>query len=256
MTSDEILKGLETRWLGRRIYAYETLDSTNDTAFQLARQGAAEGECVISEYQKKGRGRHGRVWLSPRGQGILLSMILRPPISPAETAKLTLVTGVALVKTAKMTLGRPFGIKWPNDVVFKDKKIGGILTEMRGEPDRVHYVIVGVGVNVNSLPAELPEGATSLRAIAGAEVPRLLFLREFLRQFEEDYGRFKSGHFKELAREWEELSATSGRRVSARTAGRSIDGQALGIDEEGALWIRTDNGLQERVLAGDIEHLR
>ncbi|MBI3252040.1 MAG: biotin--[acetyl-CoA-carboxylase] ligase [Candidatus Omnitrophica bacterium] len=256
LTSRDITRDLDTDFFAQTVLCYDSIDSTNDKAFRLAEQGAKEGTCVLAEHQKKGKGRLGRSWISPRGRGILLSMILRPEIAPAEVARVTLVTAVSLVKTARGFLRKRLGIKWPNDIVFQDQKVGGILTEMSAEPDRVHFVVVGVGINVNADPAALPPGALSLGQVAGKEVSRLDFTRAFLETWEKDYRRFKKGRFAELAAEWEEFSATSGRRVSAILSHRKIQGQATGIDEDGALWIRKDNGLQERVLAGDIEHLR
>ena len=253
--SDEIAYKLKTEIIGKIIYSYEELDSTNNSAFSLGEQGAKEGVCVLSEYQKKGRGRLGRSWASPKGKNILLSILIRPAISPGTASKITLVAAVSIIKTCRKITGETLGIKWPNDIVHQSDKVGGILTEMSAEIDRVNFVVVGIGVNVNSEKKELPPGATSLKEMMGKEISRVEFTRELLRDFEQDYLRFKAGDFENLAREWEDFSATSGRRVMTRVSGRKIQGEALGIDENGALWIRKDNGLQEKITAGDIQHL-
>ncbi len=256
MFADEISAGLSTAKFGRPIFSYEQLDSTNDAAFKLGKEGLKEGACVVAEYQKKGRGRLGRAWESPKGKNILLSVILRPLLSPAEVPKITLVAAVSVVKAARQMTGAMLGIKWPNDLLYQGKKVGGILTEMDAEADRVHFVIVGIGINVNSTHKELPPEATSLKEIAQHDISRLEFMRKLLLEMENDYLKFKCGKFNELAREWESLSLTSGRRVTADVLGRKVHGQALGIDKDGALWIRTDSGLQERILAGDIRLIR
>ena len=256
MFADEISWQLPTKIVGRNIFSYEELDSTNDAAFQLGKDGIKEGACVFAEYQKKGRGRLGRRWESPKGKNLLLSVLLRPVLSPADVPKITLAAALSVARAARSLTGADLGIKWPNDLLFKGKKVGGILTEMNAEADRVHFVVLGIGVNVNGAKKELPPEATSLKEIAGKTISRLEFARELLAQLEKDYIVFKNGAFDTLANEWENLSVTSGRRVSAGVPGRKVQGQVVGIDKDGALWIRKDNGLQERILAGDVTLLR
>lgn len=251
--ADEIAAGLRTKKFGRRIFSYDELDSTNDAAFRLGEQGVPEGACVFAEHQRKGRGRLGRHWVSPKGKNLLFSALLRPALAPAEASKITLTAAVSVARTAERFTGARPGIKWPNDVQFRGRKVCGILTEMSAELDRVNFVVLGIGVNVNAVPSELPPGATSLRAVAGKKMGRLEFARALLERLESDYARLRDGRFEAIAQEWEELSVTSGARVTATVHGRKVHGQATGIDADGALWIRKDNGLQERVLAGDVE---
>jgi BirA family biotin operon repressor/biotin-[acetyl-CoA-carboxylase] ligase len=137
-----------------------------------------------------------------------------------------------------------------------DKKVCGILTEMSAESDRVHFVVLGIGINVNSASKELPPGSISLKEIAGREISRLDLARRLLKEIESDYSRLKKGRFTELAEEWERFSATTGRAVTATLLDRKVHGEATGIDRDGALWIRKENGLQERILSGDIQHMR
>lgn len=255
MFADELAYGLKTRFIGRQIFSYEALDSTNDAAFHLGEEGLKEGACVFAEYQKKGRGRLGRRWVSPKGKNLILSVLLRPKLLPQEISKLTLACAVSAVRAIRQLTGTAPGIKWPNDIYYGNKKVGGILTEMSAESDRINFIVVGIGVNINADPAELPDSSTSLKEISGHEVNRLEFARLFLAQLEADYSRLKKGSFETLAKDWEDFSITSGQRVMATILGRKIEGQAMGIDRDGALWIRRDNGLQEKIVAGDVEHL-
>ena len=177
-------------------------------------------------------------------------------MTPSETSRLTLAAAVSIAKAIRKLTKIQVGIKWPNDLVYENKKICGILTEMNAEVDRVNFVVLGIGLNVNSKHSELPEGATSLSQMCRKEISRIKTTQENLRQLEMDYLELKKGRFESLADEWERHSITSGRRVTATLAGRKIHGQATGIDQDGALWIRTDQGLQEKVTAGDIQYLR
>jgi BirA family biotin operon repressor/biotin-[acetyl-CoA-carboxylase] ligase len=255
MFADEIAHSLKTKFVGRKIFSYDTLDSTNDAAFRLGEQGIEEGASVFAEYQKKGRGRLGRDWVSPKGKNLILSVLLRPLLSPTEASKITLAAAVSVIQTVRKTIGKTLGIKWPNDIVCGHKKVGGILTEMSAEVDRVNFVVVGIGLNINSVAKELPKRSISLKEIAGHEVSRVSFARDLLEQLEKDLLLLKKGHFEMLAKEWEDFSVISGRRVAARVLGRKIEGEAMGIDKDGALWIRKDDGLQERITAGDVEYL-
>ena len=254
--ADEISYKLPTQMIGKRIYSYETLDSTNDAAWKLGEEGVPEGVCILAEHQKKGRGRLGRSWASPKGKNILLSILVRPVLAPTTIAKITLMSAVSIIKTIRQITGKTLGIKWPNDILYKNKKVCGILTEMSAEADRVKFVVIGIGVNINSDTKELPSGSIALKEIMGKEIPRVEFARQLFIEFEKDYLLLKKGRFETLAKDWEEFSVTSGRRVVAHLLGREVQGEAVGIDSDGALWIRKDNGLQEKITAGDIEHLR
>lgn len=256
MFADEISFGLTTKVIGRQISSYDELDCTNDAVFRLGEKGAKEGACVFAEHQKKGRGRLGRAWVSPKSKNIILSVLLRPLMGPGEASKMTLTAGVSVVKAVKNVTGKILGIKWPNDIFYQDKKVGGILTEMSAEADRVNFVVLGLGINVNSSFKELPPASISLKEILKAPVSRLEFARELLKNLDSDYACLKEGRFEKLARDWEDFSVTSGKRVIASVQGRKIEGLATGIDADGALWIRQDNGLQKKIIAGDIQHLR
>ena len=160
MLAEELQWELGTAVIGKRIFSYDTVDSTNTIAYTFAQDGLAEGTVVVAEAQRKGKGRLGRQWTSPRGVGIYLSCILRPQLLPLEVPKITLVTAVASVTAVRSVSGLDAEIRWPNDVLINNKKVCGILIEMKAEQDTVDFVIVGIGVNVNTTSRDLPEEAT------------------------------------------------------------------------------------------------
>ena len=169
---EEVLQGLKTRVFTGPVHHFETLDSTNDLAKELAVQGAPEGTVVVAEAQTGGRGRLGREWDSPPGVGLYVSLVLRPMLPPMELPQITLTTAVAVVRAVRRVAGVAPGIKWPNDLLLNGKKLGGILTEMETESDRIRHVVVGLGLNVNNpgFPPELAATATSLTLTAGRSV--------------------------------------------------------------------------------------
>jgi len=146
---EEVTAGLKTTWLGRPFYYYEEVGSTNQVAKDLAEQGAPHGAAVLAEGQTSGRGRLGRGWLSPAGKGIWLSLVLRPRVAPWQLPQLSLLAAVGVASAIKEITGLEVGIKWPNDILSRGKKLCGILTEMRAEVEITQYVILGIGLNVN-----------------------------------------------------------------------------------------------------------
>lgn len=256
LIADELDALLRTRVVGSRILCYDQLDSTNTTAYALAEKGAADGTCVLAEHQRCGKGRLGRTWNSPKSRNILLSVILRPRITALDAPRVTLAAAVCVARAVERETGLGARIKWPNDLLLNERKLCGILTEMSAETDRVAFIIVGIGLNVNADPAELPPGSISIASVLGRVVRRAPLVRSILTELDAAYGRIKDGVFDGIASAWEEYSGTTGQRVIAHLPGRTVQGAAQGIDTDGALWIRTDSGLQERVLTGDIVHLR
>lgn len=258
LTPLELRPLLNTHDLGQVLHCYEEIGSTNDLAKELAEEGAAHGEVVIAERQTAGRGRRGRAWASPPHRNLYLSVILRPDLSPLRASEVTLVASVALCEAVRQA-GVGAGIKWPNDLVIGGRKLAGILTEMAAEPDRVHWVVIGVGVNVNARPEDFPddirEEATSLAIERGQPVPRALFTAAFLTRLEEWLDRHAAEGFGPSRQAWRALSDTLGREVVARVEGRDVVGLADDIDETGALLVRSGERL-ERVVAGDIHALR
>ena len=251
---EEVLQGLKTHCFTGPVHHFETLDSTNDLAKELAVQGAPEGTVVVAEAQTGGRGRLGREWNSPPGVGLYVSLGLRPMLPPMELPQITLTAAVAVVRAVRRVAGVAPGIKWPNDLLLYGKKLGGILTEMETESDRIRHVVVGLGLNVNNpeFPPELAATATSLTLTAGGTFSRVNLLMAWLEEFEELYGRFLYQGFPEILEEWKCSTVTLGRAVTVRQGPREISGQALDISPDGALLLRTNTGEIVRVTSGEI----
>ena len=253
---EEIGLGLNTQVMGKHIVHYDEVSSTQDMAAELARGGAAEGTLVIAETPTKGRGRKGRSWVSPPEGGIYLSLILRPSLLPSRILQIPLIAGVALTKAIKETVPLEPLIKWPNDIVIANKKVGGILTEMSSEIDGVNYVVLGIGINVNipaSLLAEQTAGiATSLAAEYGEYISRARLVRCFLSEFEAIYTEFLASGFSPVRGEWKAANNTIGSWVKVTDGGEEIEGKALDIDDDGFLLVRKESGHVSRIISGDV----
>lgn len=257
LLADDLVARLgSTRVVGRDIQVFEQTTSTNDVAERLARDGVPEGAVVFAEGQTKGRGRLGRRWLSPKRKGLWFSVLLRPNLRPQETTQLTVISATSLRRAIKKVTGLQAEIKWPNDLLIKGRKVAGILTELSAELDRVRHVILGMGVDVNldasGFPPELRAIATSLSVEAGAPISRAELAVEVLRELDADYALVGAGKFSRLADEWQAACVTIGRNVAVHTGDRHFRGYAESLDEGGALLIRTEHGLLERVIGGDV----
>ncbi len=245
-----------TRVIGRDVRVFQETTSTNDVIEKLARDGVKEGVAVFAESQTRGRGRLGRKWVSPPKSGLWLSILLRPDLRPQETTRLTIASATALRRAIELLTGLQPNIKWPNDILVRGRKVAGILTELSAELDRVNYVVLGIGVNVNmnpaDFPAELRKTATSLKAELGKPVSRPELAVAILRELDRDYARVGSGEFAALADEWEEHGTTIGHDVVIRMGERQLRGHAESLGEDGALLLRTEHGHLERVVGGDV----
>src|SRR6266850_4888487 len=251
--ADDLLSRLgKTKVIGRDIRIFQETTSTNDIVEKLARDGVDEGVVVFAESQTKGRGRLGRNWVSPAGKGLWFSVLLRPDLRPQDVTQMTVASAAALRRAIKSTTGLAPEIKWPNDILVHGKKVAGILTELKGELDQVGYIILGIGVDVNlvaaDLPADLRKLATSLRLEAGKAISRPALAVAVLRELDADYARIRAGDFEEVADEWEEDCTTMGQEVTIRMGPRQVRGRAESLGEDGALMIRTDHGHLERVV--------
>jgi len=258
LTALEVGPLLATRELGRTLHHYDELDSTNVKAFELAHEGGFHGEVIVAEHQTAGKGRRGRVWVSPPGKSLAMSVIVRPEIPPSRAPELTLVTAVALAETLRDS-GVDARIKWPNDVQIAGKKVAGILTELSADTERVHFVILGIGVNLNvpaaEFPAEIAEIATSILAAKNQPVHRALFVAALLAKLESWLDVWTEQGFAPIRDAWKALTSTLGQEVVVRTDGKELRGVAEDIDESGALLLRAGEKL-ERILSGDVEQLR
>ncbi|MBI3312537.1 MAG: biotin--[acetyl-CoA-carboxylase] ligase [Candidatus Omnitrophica bacterium] len=252
LTAQELTWNLQTKRIGRRVHAYESTDSTMDVAQQLAAAGEPEGSVVVAEGQNQGRGRVGRRWLSPKGKGIYCSAILRPSLPLSGVAPLTLLAAVAVARAVESNTGLQPQIKWPNDVLIGGKKLAGILTELNAELNRVRFVILGIGLNVNTSRAQLPAHSTSLAEELGEPADRVEFARVLLVQLDRAYDQFIQGQMPALLEAWRRYAVFLGHRIRVALPGRTLDGQALDVDPSGALLVRTDAGMIESISTGDV----
>jgi len=252
----EISSSLATDFIGKKIYYSETAPSTNEIADALAMKGEPEGALVVAETQTKGKGRLGRIWFSPKYKGIYFSLILRPDILPSQAPILTLLSAVAVCEAIREVCGEQALIKWPNDIYLNNKKMGGILTELSAETDRVRFVVVGIGLNVNNDRKSLISTATSLKDQKNETVSRLQLLRVLLHRLEENYLLFQNKETACIIEKWRHHSLTLGKRVKVYSHKQHIEGQALDVDTDGGLLVRVDSGITKKVMAGDVVHCR
>ncbi|MFA5355890.1 MAG: biotin--[acetyl-CoA-carboxylase] ligase [Candidatus Omnitrophota bacterium] len=252
----EVSSRLNTGIIGKKIYYFDALSSTMDSALKLALGGAPEGSIILAESQAKGRGRLGREWSSPKYKGIYMSLILRPNIPPNRTPLLTLMAAVGVCEAIKEKTALSCRIKWPNDILIHHKKLGGILTELNAETDMSRFVVVGVGLNVNNDKKNLPAGATSLKEQAAEDISRVELLQEILRRIEDNYLIFQKKGSRPIIEKWREWNLSLGRRIKVAFSNEHIEGHAVDIDEDGGLLVRNDSGLIHKVMAGDVTHCR
>lgn len=249
--------------LGSEAVFYPTVGSTNDAALELAAHGAAHGTVVAADCQERGRGRLGRPWVSPAGANVYMSVILRPGIPPRNAGLITLMAAVASAYAIKEQTGLEIKIKWPNDLMASGRKLGGIFTEMRSEPGRILYAVVGIGVNVNMRPSGFPpairDTATSVLKETGTRHGRTPLLAAILDALSEELEALVEGGASSRARlldRWRGMSSTLGREVRVEAGGESISGIARDIDDEGCLVLETPDGKTRRISSGDVAMLR
>jgi BirA family transcriptional regulator, biotin operon repressor / biotin---[acetyl-CoA-carboxylase] ligase len=252
----EVSSNLNTGFIGRNIYFYQSTDSTNIRAFELGRKNEPEGTAVIADSQTGGKGRIGRRWESPSGVNLYTSVILRPGIPPRSAHNLTFVAAVAVAEAVSLYSPVRPTVKWPNDILLDGKKAAGILLEMDSETDRVHFVVAGIGVNINmrdeSLPGPLKDIATSLYEKRGKETDRAEFTGVLYSSLEKWYKIYLEKGFSPVMDEWKGFFPSIGKLLTVRSPEKTIEGVCLGVDEDGALLLKT-NGTNERVISGDVE---
>ncbi|MRR38555.1 biotin--[acetyl-CoA-carboxylase] ligase, partial [bacterium] len=217
LTPAELSSGLHVARIGTSLVCIGETDSTNALAYRLAEEGAIEGTVVIADAQSRGKGRLGRQWESPAGVNLYCSIILRPPIMPLHAPQLTFLSAVAVAEAIERSAGLAPVIKWPNDVLVNGFKVAGMLNEMSAETERVDFLVLGIGVNINmqrnQFPADLRHPASSLAIEAGHEVGRLSFARALLESLDAHYGRYLAEGYGPLRQAWLDRSAVMGRRV-------------------------------------------
>jgi BirA family biotin operon repressor/biotin-[acetyl-CoA-carboxylase] ligase len=255
---EEIRDGLCAINFGRKeIFYFKEIDSTNEKAKSLAAEGAPEGTLVVAESQTKGRGRRGRGWFSPFGEGIYISLILRPSIAPNEAPKITLMTAVVVAEALlAMIPSLSVRIKWPNDILVNGKKMAGILTEISTEMDLVEFIVIGLGVNVNMnidrFPKEIRGQATSILISTGSHFSRSAIVKAYLQYFEKYYGIFKKNGFETVMRRWRGLSDIIGQKVMVDVMGEKHVGDVMNVDNNGILILKDDRGRIQRIFSGDV----
>lgn len=255
MTEAELKSRMEGAFCGGCLEYREEVDSTNNLAKRLAEEGAADGTLVVAENQTAGKGRRGRGWISEKGTGIWMSLMLRPEISPASASMLTLVAALAVADGIEEVTGLNPKIKWPNDIVIEGKKVCGILTEMSAELERIHYVVIGIGINANmeELPEEIRETATSLCQQAGERVNRSQVVAAVMKAMETYYEDFlKTGDLSLLLQKYQEKLANKDREVTVLAPAGNYQGICLGIDKTGELLVRRNDGTVNRVVSGEV----
>jgi biotin-[acetyl-CoA-carboxylase] ligase BirA-like protein len=250
------LETLNTKRLGRQILFSRKVESTSKLAKKLANYGAGEGTVVVAETQTCGRGRLGRQWVSPSG-GLWFSVILRPVLRAGDAAKLVFVASLAVAKVLKENYGLNSQTKWPNDVMLNGRKVCGVLAEMNTTGNAIDFVVVGVGINVNfdvdkTLPEELREVTTSLRAEVGKVVSLSGLFKLLLETFECLYDQLTSEGFDSILEEWKRFASFLGHNVEVNCQKEKQRGLALDVDQEGALVLKLYDGTVRHLLAGDV----
>lgn len=251
----ELKRSMETEWLGQTLRFYPTIDSTNLEAKRLADGGMPHGTVVVADRQESGRGRLGRVWTSPAGCGLWMSMILKPSFAASQASMVTIVTAMAVMDAIEEVSGVQVQIKWPNDLVIQGKKVCGILTEMGMEEGRISFIVPGIGINVNniSFPKELGEKAISLIMLTGKKVNRARLAGAVCRNFEKYYVDFLN--CKNLARirdPYNERLINRNKQVVVSDGARSFTCLSEGIDEMGALLVQKEDGTKEAISSGEV----
>lgn len=257
LTKSEIESRISSKYLGRNLCCYKEVDSTNEELKRLynADKDIPNGTTAVTDNQTIGKGRRGRVWKTPVGVNIAMSFLLKPRFEPSKASMLTLLAALAVVKATREMTELDCQIKWPNDVVVNGKKYCGILTEMSVEPDFIHYVIVGIGINVNteSFPSELVNTATSIYLEKGERISRATLVALVLKYFEEYYEAFeKTQDLSLIKEEYNGLLAGNGCEVRVLDPKGEFTGISRGINHQGELLVEKEDGALMEVYAGEV----
>lgn len=243
MTEAEIKSLMHTDWVAKEVLYFDTIDSTNTKAQELAEKGYPSGTLVVADKQESGKGRRGRSWVSPSGTGIFMTLMIKPDINPNNASMLTLVAALAVAKAITSVTGEEAMIKWPNDIVVNGKKVCGILTEMNAQFDYINHIVVGIGINVHneSFPEEISQMASSLMIEAGGKrFHRAQIIAETMSYFEQYYDTFlKTQDLSALVREYDELLVNRNKSVRVLDPKEPFDGKAMGITLKGELIVDT-----------------
>lgn len=248
------IEDLNTKYMGKELEYHETINSTNIRAKEWAKQGAKEGSLVIAEYQSAGKGRLGRTWLSPKGEGIWMSLILKPFLEISKIPQITLVAGLCMSQAIQKVTGLKTEIKWPNDIVVNNKKIAGILTELSASTNSINSVVVGIGVNVNNqvLDTSIPY-ATSLALEGNKVYEREEIIKEFLNLFEVNYEQYiKEKSIVFLLADYKERCVNLNKEVIILNNQQEYIGYVQNINDEGSLEVRKLDNTIETIFTGEV----
>jgi BirA family biotin operon repressor/biotin-[acetyl-CoA-carboxylase] ligase len=259
LSAEDIKAGIKGS-IGREIYLYETIDSTNTIASELAEKGKAEGTVVIADSQVRGKGRLGRSWVSPPGVNVYMSIVFRPDMKPKDATLLTIMASVACTIALRRVTGLHITIKWPNDLMVSEKKLGGILTETRVDSKRIEYAVTGIGINVNmeldALPDVVKKVAASIRMETGKLFSRIKIIQEVLNEINHWYNILKEKGHSKITSQWKQLTSTLGRKVEVVTGSETLKGLAESITGDGMLVLRLPSGALRVIQYGDLTLLR
>ena len=251
---ETISQAIDTKWAGKTVHFAKETDSTNSWIKRLAKDGAEHGTLAVAEFQSAGRGRFDRRWEAPEGSSIMMTLLLRPEFSPQYASMLTLVMGMAVAQAAE-ELGFNVSIKWPNDIVISKKKICGILTEMSTEIDYINHVVIGVGINVNqdTFPDDIKETASSLKMELGKRIKRSGLIAAVMKIFEKYYEIFQETEdLSGLQELYNSMLVNKDREVKVLEPGNEYKAHAIGINQTGELIVRTPDGKEKEIYAGEV----
>lgn len=257
LTKSEIESRISSKYLGRNLCCYKEIDSTNEELKRLfnANNSLPNGTTAVTDHQTMGKGRRGRVWETPEGVNIAMSFLIKPEFEPGKASMLTLLAAIAVVKATEEVAGLECQIKWPNDVVINGKKYCGILTEMSSEPDFIHYVIVGIGINANteSFPEDIAKTATSVYLEKGEKISRAKLVAAILKYFEQYYERFEEAlDMSPFMEEYNCLLAGYGQEVRVLDPNGEYTGISKGINNQGELLVEKEDRTLTEVYAGEV----
>lgn len=255
LSEKEITSRLKTKWAGTCLEFEEVVDSTNIRAKELGEKGAPHGTLVVAEQQTAGKGRRGRSWVSPPGSSIYMTLLLKPEVEPSRAPMLTLLMAYAIADAFRGEKNLDVQIKWPNDLVLNKKKICGILTEMSAEVGYVHYVVIGVGINVNTerFQEEISQTATSLRIEEGVKFQRAELIAAIMQKFEMYYEKFcASGNLSDIMDGYNAILVNKDREVRVLEPGNEYNAKALGINETGELIVEKEDGSRTEIFSGEV----
>lgn len=242
--------------IAQNIFFISETDSTNDIASAYAQSGCPEGTVIIADRQLKGRGRLGRKWFSPPGKNIYMSIVLRPEVPPQHSTIITIMASVAVAIAAMQISRINARIKWPNDIMVSGKKLAGILSEIRIENNKILYVVIGVGININTAPDEMPDEikktSTSLYMETAETINRASAAMFILEEMNKWYNQLNNSGNAPIIRRWTKLSTTIGKTIRVASGAHVFEGTAEAIDNDGFLLMRLIDGSLKKISSGDV----